>query len=161
MDAKPKRFWQIRLSTAIVMLFVATGWAYDDTTVPGISEARLKQIIANYDTIIIGNIKSVSTRRAAIYESNKWIVVIEIEAVIRGDPIESKQIEIYVHSPSKEFGEYKTLDDLNGRQCIWALSRKDGKIVAKEAPFQFQKFNNSDITALRRLLKDLITEKKL
>ncbi len=118
-------------------------------------------MVAVYNTFITGTIASVSIRDdGEIADTNRWTVAVDIDKIFRGEQTESKKWTIFVHSPTQEFGDYKTVDDLRGRRCIWALTVKDGKIFAKEAPFLFQKFEDSDVDMLREVLNESVPEKK-
>ena len=114
--------------------------------------AEMVRIVGEYDTIFAGKIKSVSYNpNSTGGHWDRYIVVVNVTELLKGSPL-PPEVAIYIHSPAQEFPLY-TQSQLSGKRCVWALKRKDNRIVESRAVFPGQLFDDDDLAQLRRAIQ--------
>lgn len=117
------------------------------------TDERLKGLIGKYDTFIRGKVVSISHNQNAPEDFKAFTVVVEVEEQLSGAPYNEKQISVFIHSPTMEFGGLRE-NEIKEHQCVFACSFKDGKLQGSATPFEGHVFNAADIERLKKFLKE-------
>jgi hypothetical protein len=138
----------IRAAGAIAIVLFAASFARGEDA----ELERLKKIAQEYDTIVVGKIKSVTIRQIDGPSPNRWAIVVGVSEILQGKELPHNEVTVFIHSPTLEFGISST--DLIGHDTCWALKRKGDDILARTAPFHLHAFKETDLDLLRQAIKE-------